>query len=72
MNIHPEALDRIVEAEPFAAVRDTYARFAMEDRPGDPWEVEFDARDEPARFGLWIAVVAVALIGLSLIASVGA
>lgn len=68
MTMHPEALDRIVEAEPFAAVRDTYARFAMEDRPGDPWAEPFDARDQPQPM-LW-AVVAVLIVGLSFVASI--
>lgn len=72
MNLHPEALDRIVPADPCEAVRARYAEFATEERPGDPWAVPFDARDEPSRFAIWIAAAAVALIGLSLIASVGA
>ena len=62
MTLHPETLDRIVEAEPFAAVRERYAALAYrQDRPGDPWAEPFDARDQP-RPMLW-AVVAVLLIG---------
>lgn len=68
MTMHPDALDRIVEPEPFAAVRARYAEFACEDRPGDPWAEPFDARDQPQPM-LW-AVVAVLLIGLSFVASI--
>lgn len=70
MSLHPEAIDRIVEPEPFAAVRARYADLACDDRPGDPWAVPFDAREEPARFAIWIAVGAVLLIGLCLVASI--
>lgn len=70
MSLHPEAIDSIVEAEPFAAVRDRYASLANEDRPGNPWEVEFDPRNKPPRYALWFAIVGALLIGMSLVASI--
>ena len=70
MTLHPEALDRIIPVDPCEAVRARYADLACEDRPGDPWAEPFDAREEPARFAMWIAVAAVLLIGCSLIASI--
>ncbi len=35
---------RIIPDEPWAEARETYRRFAAEDRPGSPWEVPFDPR----------------------------
>lgn len=69
MNMHPDALDRIVEAEPFAAVRARYADLACEDRPGNPWEVEFDAREQPQPL-LW-AVIAIVIIGGCFVSAAG-
>lgn len=40
---------RIIPADPRDAARDTYRRFACEDRPGDPWATPFDARATPFR-----------------------
>lgn len=66
---HPDAIDRIIPADPFAAARARYADLACEDRPGNPMEKPFDPREAP-RPVLWIVVGAVLLIGLSLIASI--
>ncbi|WP_313014596.1 hypothetical protein [Brevundimonas sp.] len=40
---------RIIPDEPWAEARDTYRRFACEDRPGDPWAIPFDANAKPFR-----------------------
>lgn len=63
MMLSPETLDRIVEREPYAEARARYAELAMEDRPGDPWQVPFDAR--PAR-SLRMAVIAVQFVAVAL------
>lgn len=64
MNLHPEALDRIVPADPFAMARARYADLACEERPGDPWKVEFDARQ--ARPRAFVIVTACQLVACAL------
>jgi len=68
MTMHPDTLDRMVPASPWEATRARYAELATDDRPGDPLEVPFDARDEP-RPMVW-AIVAVLLIGVAFVASI--
>lgn len=64
MNLHPEALDRIVPADPCEAVRARYAEFATEERPGDPWAVPFDARRAGPR--AFVIVTACQLVACAL------
>lgn len=55
---------RIIPAEPWAEARETYRRFAAEDRPGDPWAVPFEPK-RPSLYGSALKGLAVLLIGLS-------
>ena len=57
---------RIIPADPRDAARDTYRRFACEDRPGDPWAVPFDPRRVPLNL---IRVTASLLAGCAVIAA---
>lgn len=57
---------RIIPADPREAVRDTYRRFACEDRPGDPRAVPFDPRRVPVNL---IRVTASLLAGCAVIAA---
>jgi hypothetical protein len=55
MTMHPDALDRIVEADPWEAARARYAELATDDRPGDPLEIPFDPR--PRRGAIIVTAV---------------
>jgi len=70
MTMHPDALDRMIPRSPWEATRDRYAELANDDRPGDP--NAFDPREEEqgSPFFMWMAVVAVVLIGLSFVAAI--
>lgn len=57
---------RIIPADPRDAARDTYRRFACEDRPGDPWATPFDPRRMPVNL---IRVTAALLAGCTVIAA---
>lgn len=55
---------RIIPAEPWAEARETYRRFAAEDRPGDPWAVPFEPRPRRRLSAIVWSLVAVALVSL--------
>lgn len=65
---------RIIPDEPWSEARETYRRFATEDRPGDPWSVPFEPRRRtPSLYGcalkgrFWLGVFLMVLwfVGLS-------
>ena len=65
----PEAADRIIPANPWDETRARYADLAAADRPGNP--TEFDPREEPRRYAIWIVLGAVLLIGGCFICAAG-
>lgn len=58
-----------IPADPHEAVRQNVIERMARDNPGDPRTVPFDASDEPVRFGLWVVVGLILLVGM---AAVGA
>lgn len=56
-----------IPADPHEAVRQNVIERMARDNPGDPRAVEFGPREEPARFGLWLVLGLILLVGMAFV-----
>jgi hypothetical protein len=57
----------VIPADPLDAVRDRYRELECEERPGDPWLVEFDPAREPFRIIPHVPAFLVALLVIAIV-----